>query len=108
MKARWIWITPGSLLAAGAWLLLSILFGVYVANFGNYNATYGSLGAVVVFLTWLYLSSYVLLIGAELNAELERQTRVDTTEGPPRPEGERGATVADASVAPDLSGRESP
>ncbi len=103
VKARWIWITPGSLLAAVSWLLLSILFGLYVANFGNYNATYGSLGAVVVFLTWLYLSSYVLLIGAELNAELERQTRFDTTEGPPRPEGERGAAVADASVAADTA-----
>ncbi len=99
VKARWIWITPGSLLAALVWLLLSILFGVYVADFGNYNATYGSLGAVVVFLTWLYLSSYVLLLGAELNAEAERQTRVDTTVGPALPEGERGAAVADTSVA---------
>lgn len=99
-KARWIWITPGSLCAAAGWLLLSILFGIYVANFGHYNATYGSLGTVIVFLTWLYLSSYVLLVGAELNAEVERQTRVDTTEGPPRPEGERGAAVADDSVEP--------
>lgn len=99
-KARWIWITPGSLLAASVWLLLSILFGIYVADFGNYNATYGSLGAVVVFLTWLYLSSYVLLLGAELNAEVERQTRVDTTVGPAQPEGQRGASVADGSVTP--------
>lgn len=73
-KARWIWITPGSLLSAATWLLLSLLFGIYVADFGRYNATYGSLGAVVIFLTWLYLSSYVLLIGAEINAQLERFT----------------------------------
>lgn len=98
VKARWIWITPGSLLAAGVWLLLSILFGIYVADFGSYNATYGSLGAVIIFLTWLYLSSYVLLIGAELNAEMERQTHVDTTVGPPMPEGKRGAAVADQTV----------
>lgn len=94
-KARWVWITPGSLIAAVLWLLLTIGFGLYVADFGNYNATYGSLGAVVVFLTWLYLSAYVLLLGAEINAELERQTLQDTTEGPPMPIGQRGASVAD-------------
>ena len=78
-NARWIWLTPGSLFAALMWLALTVGFGVYVANFGNYNATYGSLGAVVVLLMWLYLSAYVLLLGAELNAEIEHQTAVDTT-----------------------------
>ena len=73
-RARWVWLTPGSLLAALLWLALTVSFGIYVANFGNYNATYGSLGTVVVTLTWLYLSSYVLLFGAELNAEFEHQT----------------------------------
>ncbi len=73
--ARWMWLTPGSLVAAVLWLLLTIGFGIYVANFGNYNATYGSLGAVAVTLTWLYLSSYVLLLGAELNSELEHQAK---------------------------------
>lgn len=73
-SVRWVWLTPGSILAALLWLALTVGFGIYVANFGNYNATYGSLGAVVVTLTWLYLSSYVLLFGAELNAEFEHQT----------------------------------
>ncbi|WP_256326195.1 YihY/virulence factor BrkB family protein [Sphingomonas sp. NFR15] len=93
-RARWIWLTPGSLLAALMWLALTMGFGIYVANFGNYNATYGSLGAVVVTLTWLYGSSYILLFGAELNAELEHQTARDTT-GVGAPIGERGAWVAD-------------
>ena len=70
--ARWIWLTPGSLLAAGGGVVLTLGFGFYVSSFGSYNATYGSLGAIVVLLTWLYLSAYVLLFGAELNSELER------------------------------------
>ncbi|HEX8413283.1 MAG TPA: YihY/virulence factor BrkB family protein [Sphingomicrobium sp.] len=94
-KAKWTWITAGSAFAAIAWLGLTLGFGFYVTNFGNYNATYGSLGAVVVLLTWLYLSSYVLLFGAELNSELEHQTAKDTTEGSQKPLGERGAWSAD-------------
>jgi membrane protein len=78
-KAQWRWLSPGSIAATLAWLAATLGFGFYVANFGNYNATYGSLGAVIVFLTWLYLSAYILLIGAELNAELEKQTLCDTT-----------------------------
>lgn len=99
-KARWVWLTPGSLGASVIWLLLTIGFGIYVADFGNYNATYGSLGAVVVMLTWLYLSSYVLLLGAELNSELEHQTQADTTAGADQPLGARGAVSAD-TVADD-------
>lgn len=83
--AKWTWLTPGSLLAALGWALLTAGFGFYVANFGNYNATYGSLGAVVVLLTWIYLSAYILLLGAELNAELERQTKAETTDEPGQP-----------------------
>lgn len=94
-KARWTWITPGSAFAAVAWLALTLGFGFYVTNFGNYNATYGSLGAVVVLLTWLYLSSYLLLFGAELNSELEHQTAKDTTRGTDKPLGQRGAWSAD-------------
>ncbi len=94
--ARWTWLTPGSLLTALLWLVITLGFGIYVANFGNYDATYGSLGAVVVLLTWLYLSAYVLLLGAELNSEIERQTEHDTTVGPARPLGARGAAMADA------------
>ena len=102
-KARWTWITPGSAFASIAWLLLTLGFGFYVSNFGNYNATYGSLGAVVVLLTWMYLSSYVLLFGAELNSELEHQTAKDTTRGAPEPLGGRGAWAADHVAGSDES-----
>lgn len=94
-RPRWVWLTPGSMLAALLWLVLTAGFGVYVAKFGNYNATYGSLGAVVVLLTWLYLSSYTLIFSAELNSELEHQTTEDTTSGDTQPLGARGAWVAD-------------
>ncbi|WP_395332049.1 YihY/virulence factor BrkB family protein [Novosphingobium sp. BL-8H] len=80
-RARWSWLTPGSVGAAVLWLAMTASFGVYVANFTDYGATYGSLAAVIVLLTWLYLSSYVLVLGAELNSELERQTSARTTEG---------------------------
>lgn len=93
--ARWQWVTPGSLLAAVLWLAASLLFSFYVSNFGSYDAAYGSLGAVVVALMWFYISAFVVLLGAELNAELELQTRRDTTTGPVKPMGERGAFVAD-------------
>jgi len=73
--APWRWITPGSALATITWLAATLGFGAYVANFSDYNATYGSLGAVIVFLTWLYLTFYIVLLGAELNATLERQAR---------------------------------
>ena len=71
--APWRWITPGSALTTILWVSASFLFGLYVTRFGNYNATYGSLGGVIIFLTWLYLSAYILLMGGELNSELERQ-----------------------------------
>ncbi|GAA0660361.1 membrane protein [Sphingomonas insulae] len=106
-QARWMWLTPGSLFAALGWLILSLGFGLYVASFGNYNATYGSLGAVVVMLTWMYLSSYILVFGAELNAELEHQTAHDTTTGMARPLGSRGSWVAD-HVAGDKVDRVAP
>jgi membrane protein len=110
-EARWIWLTPGSLGAALTWLLLSLGFGVYVANVDDYSATYGSLSAIVVVLTWLYLSSYILLFGAELNSELEHQTMRDSTSGAERPIGERGAWVADHVAGEDPQendGRASP
>lgn len=94
-KARWVWITPGSLFSAILWLALTLSFGSYVANIGKFDATYGSLGAMVALLTWLYLSSYVLLFGAEINAEFEHQTAQDTTTGAPQPLGARKAWVAD-------------
>jgi membrane protein len=98
-EAKWRWITPGSLLAAVLWLVASLLFSFYVGNFGSYDATYGSLGAVVVVLMWFYISAFVVALGAELNAELELQTRRDTTTGPERPMGRRGAYVADHVAA---------
>lgn len=94
-QAKWVWITPGSLLTTIGSLVLTAGFSFYVANFGSYNATYGALGAVVVFLLWLYLLAYLLCVGAELNAELEKQTAVDTTVGRSRAAGKRGAAVAD-------------
>ncbi|WP_380786508.1 YihY/virulence factor BrkB family protein [Sphingomonas sp. R86521] len=104
-KAKWVWLTPGSVAATLVWLAATLGFGFYVSRFGNYGATYGSLSAVIVLLTWLWLSAYVFLLGAELNAELERQTSSDTTTGPARPMGERGAVVADtvasAAIAED-------
>jgi membrane protein len=77
--AKWQWISAGSVLATLLWVAATVGFGFYVSSFGSYNATYGSLGAVVVFLTWLYLSAYVLLMGGELNSELEKQTTARTT-----------------------------
>ncbi|MEE4450015.1 YihY/virulence factor BrkB family protein [Novosphingobium resinovorum] len=93
--AKWRWLAPGSLLATLLWLLVSFGFSLYVAYISDYNATYGSLSAIVVFLMWLFLSAYGVLLGALLNAEIERQTFCDTTVGPTRPPGERGAVLAD-------------
>lgn len=70
---HWRWVTPGGMLAALGWMLMSALFSWYVANFGHYDRTYGSLGAIVGFLTWIWLSLMVVLFGAELNAEIERR-----------------------------------
>jgi YihY family inner membrane protein len=94
-KAKWAWLTPGSIAATLVWLAATLGFGFYVSRFGNYGATYGSLSAVIVLLTWLWLSAYVFLLGAELNAELEHGTASDTTTGPDQPMGQRGAVVAD-------------
>jgi membrane protein len=101
--ARWRWLGIGAGLATLLWLLATIGFGLYARTLGNYNATYGSLSAVVVLLMWLWVSAYAILLGAEVNAEAERQTSRDTTVGPERPPGERGATVADHSAGDDGS-----
>ena len=76
-KAEWKWVTPGGLVAAVLWLVVSMLFSWYVANFGSYNETYGSLGAVIGFMTWIWISGIVVLVGAEINAEMEHQTAKD-------------------------------
>jgi membrane protein len=94
-RARWRWITIGGLVATLLWLAVSIVFSWYLANFANYNATYGSLGAIIGFMMWTWVSMVVLIMGAELDAELEHQTLCDSTTGPERPMGQRGATMAD-------------
>ncbi len=99
--ARWRWLSLGSGLATLLWLAATLGFGFYAARFGDYNATYGSLGAVVVLLMWLFVSSYAILLGATINAEVERQTAQDSTTGHPRPLGQRGATMADTAAARD-------
>jgi membrane protein len=88
-------VTWGSAAATIAWLVVSVAFSYYTANFGTYNKTYGTLGAAVGFMTWLWLSAAVVLMGAELDAEMEHQTAVDTTDGPAKPLGARGAEAAD-------------
>jgi membrane protein len=99
-KPRWRWLTWGSVFAAVAWLGVSILFSWYAENFGNYNKTYGSLGAIIAFMFWIWLSIIIVLIGGELNAETEHQMVRDTTTGAPKPMGARGATMADTVGAP--------
>ncbi|MEP9377804.1 YihY/virulence factor BrkB family protein [Aquabacter sp. CN5-332] len=99
-RARWKWVSLGSVMAAILWLIVSAGFSWYVSRFGTYNQTYGSLGAVVGFMTWMWLSITIILLGAELNAEIEHQTAVDTTTGPPLPMGARGARMADTIGAP--------
>lgn len=101
--AKWRWLTPGAIVATGLWMASSFGFSLYVAYVTNYSATYGSLSAIVVFLLWLYLSAYGAPLGALVNAELERQTAADSTEGPDRPLGERGAVVADTVVSDNLT-----
>ncbi len=98
-EARWRWVTWGSAFAAIAWLAMSLGYSFYVENFGTYNETYGSLGAVIGFMTWIWLSAAVILFGGELNAEAEHQTARDTTTGPELPLGTRDARMADR-VAP--------
>ena len=93
--AKWRWITPGAVVAAVLIVIVSAAFSFYVSNFGTYNETYGSLGAVVGFLTWLWLTMIVLVMGGELNSEMEHQTARDTTTGRPQPMGARGANMAD-------------
>ncbi len=94
-EPRWQWVSPGAAVAAALWTISSIAFSVYTANFAKYNETYGSLGAVVVVMLWLFLTALCVIVGAELNAESERQTLIDTTHGAPEPLGHRDAHAAD-------------
>ena len=94
-EPKWRWASPGAIVALVGWLVITAGFSVYVTNFGSYNETYGSLASIVIMLFWLYLSAFVVMVGAELNSELEHQTARDSTKGPERPLGTRDAEVAD-------------
>jgi membrane protein len=94
-RAKWRWISVGSAAAALIWLAASSLFSWYLGNFANYNATYGALGAAIGLMMWIWLSTIVVLAGAELNSEIEHQTAHDSTIGPAKPLGRRGAVMAD-------------
>lgn len=94
-KPRWQWLSVGAVAAALLWLIGSALLSWYLANFGNYSATYGSLGAAIGLMTWMWMSAIIVLCGAELNSEIEHQTAIDSTEGRGKPLGARGARMAD-------------
>ena len=98
-KAQWRWVTSGSAVAAFLWIAVSAVFSWYVSSFGKYNETYGSLGAVIGFMTWIWISTTIVLLGAELNAEMEHQTAMDTTVGDRKPLGARRARMADTVAA---------
>jgi membrane protein len=100
--ARWEWLSVGTLAAALLWIVGSSLFSWYLSNFGNYSATYGSLGAAIGLMMWMWMSAIIVLWGAELNSEIEHQLERDTTVGAPKPLGRRGALVAD-TVGPSIS-----
>jgi membrane protein len=94
-QPRWSWVSAGSLAATLLWVLATIGFAIYATFFGNYNKTYGALAGVIILMFWLFISAFVVLIGAELNTEMELQTVRDTTKGPEQPMGERGGHAAD-------------
>lgn len=96
-NAKWRWVSVGAIVATLLWLAASIAFTVYVQNFSNYNETYGAIGSVIILILWFYISALVVLLGAEINAEMEHQTELDSTVGEEKPMGERGAYVADTS-----------
>ena len=96
-KARWRWVSWGATIATLLWITASILFAIYVQNFGNYNETYGAIGSVIILIMWFYLSALVIILGAEIDAEMEHQTKMDSTTGPEQPMGKRGAFVADTT-----------
>ncbi|ABA57578.1 Ribonuclease BN [Nitrosococcus oceani ATCC 19707] len=99
-EARWRWVSWGAVAATVLWIVGSALFSFYVANFAQYNKTYGSVGALIILLMWFFVTAYIILLAAEFNAEMEHQTKVDTTRGKPQPMGERGAYVADTVGKP--------
>jgi membrane protein len=103
-QAKWRWVSWGAAIATVLWILASVGFSVYVSNFGSYGETYGSIGAVIVLMLWLVITAFAILLGAEINAEIEAQTAKDSTEGHPQPMGERGAVKADNLGEPAAAG----
>lgn len=102
-RAEFRWVSVGAVVATVLWLIGSGLFTLYVNNFGKFGETYGAFAGIIVLMLWLFLTAFLVLLGAEINAEMERQTRADTTEGESEPIGRRGATPADTTPA-DVSG----
>lgn len=98
-RAEFQWVSTGAVTATVLWLIGSALFTLYVNNFGSFGETYGAFAGIIVLMLWLFLTAFVVLLGAEINAEMERQTRADTTIGEPRPMGQRGADPADTTPA---------
>jgi membrane protein len=103
-QARWRWISGGALVTTVLWLATSIGLFAYVQSLGNYASTYGSLAGVAISMFWLWISVFLVILGASVNAEAERQTIRDSTVGPEQPLGRRGAVVADS--APPYPGEE--
>ncbi len=94
-EPEWKWASPGAIVACLIWVIASAGFAFYVGNFGSYNESFGTLAGVIVLLMWFWISAFIILLGAELNAEMEAQTRADTTKGPNEPMGSRDAVKAD-------------
>ena len=101
------WVSLGSIVVTVVWAAVSLLFSIYVDNFGSYDKTYGAIAGVIVLMLWLYLTCFLVLLGAEINSEMQHQTAVDTTEGEPQPMGERDAAVADELPDPPTPTKES-
>ncbi|WOI54062.1 YihY/virulence factor BrkB family protein [Parvularcula sp. LCG005] len=94
-NAQWLWVLPGALIGVVTWVIASLVFSVYVSQIANFSGVYGAFGTLVVLLMWIYWSFLVVLLGAELNAELEHEVSPDTTTGHPQPLGDRQAKMAD-------------
>ena len=106
-RARWRWVSWGAFIAVVLWLAASAGFSLYISNFSNYHETYGTVAGVAILLLWLYLSTFIALLGAEIDSEIEHQTAVDSTVGPPEPRGQRGAVMAD-TLGPGTDNPEQP
>jgi len=94
-EPKWTWVSVGSLIASVLWIAASAVLSLYLEKYAHYDATYGTLGTAIGLMIWMWMTTIVILLGAELNSEMEHQTAADTTEGDAKPLGARGATMAD-------------